>query len=783
MRNVSEQFKEALGELVRPATRLYFEVDSSTVFSGIYPSYDSEYPTEDYGFDTGVAPIVRSEACTNEKYYAVLGDSHQKVDDPNLICAPANPATMPTNEGVPFGITPIVESGDEIMLGSNVLTQNWYGYSGTLKLKFKGKLPREIRVECYDGTTESWFVDATIEEFENGEYIYRPSARGMEREFTRFYASSVGEPGRFQLMRVMAMDNDFGYDDAIVFENEYIASIDISQETDLTSQTFPSYEMTVECLDVDEQYKPDTWYWEEKFYDGSPCFLKIGYEFEDGIIEYIPFFAGYLTKAPDYGDGKITFYVVAQTSTYGDTPFKSLPDKTLNTGDEVKDLKFYDLLTPSLYYRPLFDSIDIFRDATDQANSKTNFYGNYDYDEARQLTANALGGYITFGVHSVNLRNTIALQYKSFDDYMTRYEQIQNTLESQPKVSSIAVVRNKNTVATDSVQVTLPEKIYIHANSPAYEFGIYNIPFFAVSKFVVNDYQKSVPSAAVTAVYDAINFEEVKEDGTVDVKVAFTTDTNTYVQPIITFYGVKNEKFTESDADFIGGSNGEKYENNNDLITNSYLANKVKQVARMINDIPNKYEVDVVQDYRYELGDIIRLETQKDTFKTCVITGLNFRLPGSSGHLTCRKIFSLLDCPYAVVDAVGLTIANASTHTTYAVSETSESAVVLSQGEDSSYYYVMVFGMTKYTTNGGSETHAHGLLTDLNGHDWHLQLFSFLKSEGYETNANVFFLPEYDAGSGTDIFSFFAVETIKAIYEEQGMTAPVDYTCLYETIQ
>ena len=328
MRNVSEQFKEALGELVRPATRLHFEVYADTE-TGTYPYYDSDYPTEDYGFDTTVAPIVRNDACTNEKYYAVLGDSHQTVDDPNLICAPANPATMPTNEGVPFGITPIVESGDEIMLGSNVITQNWYGYSGTLKLKFKGKLPREIRVECYDGTTESWFVDATIEEFEDGEYIYRPSARGMEREFTRFYALSAGEPGRFQLMRVMAMGNDFGYDDAIVFENEHIASIDILQETDLTSQTLPSYEMTVECLDVDEQYKPDSWYWEERFYEGSPCFLKIGYEFEGGIIEYIPFFAGYLTKAPDYGDGKITFHVVAQASAYGDTPFKSLPDKPL----------------------------------------------------------------------------------------------------------------------------------------------------------------------------------------------------------------------------------------------------------------------------------------------------------------------------------------------------------------------------------------------------------------------------------------------------------------------
>lgn len=778
MRSVSEQFKEALGELVRPATRLYFEIGSISDFMGIYPPYDIDYPTEDYGFDTTVAPIVRNEACTNEKYYAVLGDSHQTVDDPNLICAPANPTTMPADKGAPFGITPIAQNGDEITLGSDTVSQNWQGFSDALRLKFKGKIPYSLKAERYDNEHHYWYEDGTVIEEEDGEFIYRPSDLDSNDE-CRFVVECHGERGRFQLMWVKVADTPYGEDDKIVFESEHIASIDISQETDLTSQALPEYEMSVECLDVDEQYKPDGWYWEQYFYDGSPCFLKIGYEF-DGVTEYIPFFYGNLIKAPDYGEGKVTFHVAVKNNLYTNNPLTSLPDKTLNTGDEAKSRTFEDIVAEGYGF---FDTVDIFRDATDQANSKTNFYGNYTEDEIRQLTANALGGYITFGVHSVNLRNTVALQYKPFDDYMTRYEQIQNTLESQPKVSSIAVVRNKNTVSTESVQVTLGERIYLHADAVGYEFGVYNIPFFAVSKFVVNDYQKSVPSAAVTAVYDAINFETVKEDGTVDVKIAFTTDTNTYVQPIITFYGVKNEKFTESDADFIGGSNGEKYENNNDLITNSYLANKVKQVARMINDIPNKYEVDVVQDYRYELGDIIRLETQKDTFKTCVVTGLNFRLPGSSGHLTCRKIFSLLDCPYAVVDAVGLTIANANTHTTYAVSETSESAVVLSQGEDSSYYYVMVFGMTKYTTNGGSETHAHGLLTDLNGHDWHLQLFSFLKSEGYETNANVIFLPEYDAGSGTDIFSFFAVETIKAIYGEQGMTAPVDYTCLYETIQ
>lgn len=773
MRNVSEQFKEALGELVRPATRLYFEIGSISDFMGIYPTYDSDYPTEDYGFDTTVAPIVRNDACTNEKYYAVLGDSHQAVDDPNLICAPANPATMPADKGAPFGITPIAENGDEIMLGSDTVSQNWQGFSDALRLKFKGKIPYSLKVERYDNEQHYWYEDGTVIEEENGEFIYRPSDIDSNGA-CRFIVECHGEPGRFQLMWVKVADTPYGEDDNVVFENEHIASIDISQETDLTSQALPEYEMTVECLDVDEQYKPDSWYWEQYFYDGSPCYLKIGFEFENENIENIPFFFGNLIKAPDYGEGKITFHIAVQNNSYTDNPLTSLPDRTLNTGNEAKSRTFEDIVTEGYF----FDTVDIFRDATDQANSKTNYYGNYTEDEIKQLTANALGGYITFGVHSVNLHNTIALQYKSFDDYMTRYEQIQNTLESQPKVSSIAVVRNKNTVSTESVQVTLPERIYIHANSPAYEFGIYNIPFFAVSKFVVNDYQKSVPSASVGAVYDAINFEDVKEDGTVDVKVAFTTDTNTYIQPTITFYAVKNEKFTESDSDFIGSSNGEKYENNNDLITNSYLANKVKQVARMINDIPNKYEVDVVQDYRYELGDIIRLETQKGIFKTCVITGLNFKLPGSSGHLTCRKIFSLLDSSFAVIGAEGLTIDVGNTFH-FKILETSESGIVIGKFDTDDYTHFYMLGVSKYEENGIEKT-ADSELMDLNGHIWLFAYRRFTLGMSIETNAPIIELPQYDQALSVDEATYGAVNMLKKIYEDQGMTAPVDYTCILD---
>lgn len=788
MRYVSEQFKEALGELVRPATRMYFEIRRDAPISHGSGTRDATY----LNLDASVAPVVTPELCVNENFYAILGDD-VGVDEPCRICAPDDPTPdiVPDSVTIPFGVTFLTAANNYAMIGDNTSP----GYNFVIGIDpddtsiqpevtfcFKGgHIPTVLQVQRYDEDSDTWVTEENIGNHDHEEKIvWQLEPNHFDEDglmYFRIRVKNSDAAGRFQLNYVESKSIGIHGDNSAIFENSLISSVDISLETDLTSQTLPSYSMTVECLDVDEIYKPDTRYWKEVFVEGAYCFFKLGYEFEGGE-ELIPFFCGSLEKAPDYTGGKITFNVEVNAfkqDVDNDLTINSHPNKTLNTGDEVDSITFYDMLNPSEHYLPLFDECDVFRNAGDISSSKTNYSGKVGWNELRQLVANALGCYIKTLAdgRKLGIYNTVDVQYKPFDDYMTRYEQIQSTLESQPRVGSIAVTRNSNTVSNDSVQKTLADRIYVHADE--YVSATYNIPFFSISKFIVNDYQKSVPSAVVAADYSTANLQEVKPDGTVDVNITFTSDTNTYLQPIVTFYGVKNEKFTETDEDYHGGV-GEKYENNNDLVTNAYVANKVKQVARMINDIQNKYEVDVVQDYRYELGDIIRLETQKNTFKTCVITGLNFKLPGSSGHLTCRKIFSLLDSSFAVIGAEGLTIS--CDGELFTITKTSESGVVVGKCESADYTYVYMLGVSRYSAYG-SEHPSNADLIDLNGHFWNFVLLRFEVGASIVTNAPVIELV-YESSLSVDEATYGAVNMIKKIYEDQGMTAPVDYTCILD---
>ena len=771
MKNVSNQFKDTMNEVIRPATQLHFEIETDV----LHIAHGGSYDATDIGFDTNVAPVVVApDNCMNTNYYVVVGD-HVGVGDPNRICAPDDVSETP-NVSIPIGITGNTPANTEILIGDADTFYNNFSpfvYGGLLRF-VGGHLPTSFRVERYDFDTEAWIEEYSTSGEASDIWEFDSLDPANAGDFRRFYISAP-DGGRFQISYAQ-------YKTAyapVVFENSYISSVNISEETDLTSQALPSYDMTVECLDPDEIYTPDTDYWKYQFVEGSECFFKLGYEI-NGANEYIPMFYGRLTQAPTYGQGKITFNIATDLERAWEVQFLSVPNKLLNTGDIVDSILFKDLLDMET---SLFDSYDVFHGADDERGSECNFYGDIPGNEARQLIANALGCYITAGVGTVDLHNANDIQYKDFSDYVTRYEQVQATLESQPKVRKIVVTRNENLLSSNSVQRTIAERFYVHADE--YVEVAYNIPFYAVGKFVVNNYQKTAPAAAVAATYNYTGGEEIKPDGTVDVMLQFWADRNTYLQPIITFYGVDNNKYDENEY-IENSTEGETYENNNDLITNGYTANKAKRVAHLINDIPNVYEVDVVQDYRYELGDVIRLETQKNIFKTCVVTGLNFTLPGSNGHITCRKIFSMLDSADVVQDAEGLTISTTDTDDSeinFTIAEANESGVIVGYTPAEAGFWadrLYILGSKRIEGDIGGvpvEEEFSGYLTDLNGHEWYFYTHNIKQGADIDTTAPVVELPSYDYTTGATVEAWGVICLLKHLYESQGMTAPVDYDC------
>lgn len=774
MRYVSENFKAVMNEVIRPPLQLHFEVDTNILNAiSAFPEY-----AEDLNFDDTVAPIVTPENCVNERYYAVLGDG-KPVDDPNRMCA----GGFSPDISVPYGVTAYTAANTEVLIGCAADEEYYKNFSiyAPAILSFKGGLiPDVIKVEVYDSVGEAWETERTIDNSELKEEVeFIPDFDMYERGwFRRFCVKNTTTAGRFQLNWINLEEGKI-YDpprSPISFDNSEIASIDINTETDLTSQTLPEYEMTIECIDVDEVYTPDSTYWKNQFIEGTECYLKIGYEIGEGV-ENLPFFYGKLTKIPTYSQGKITFnvafdmtdlkFVVFTTGSYsvdeGIVSIFSKYDETVQVGEEAKSYELNDLL------EWCFEEYDVFADADDVSKSISNYYGELKANDFRQLVANALGGYIRVDFDKCCLKKTTDIQYASFDDYLTRYEQIQNTLDVQNKISRV-VVPKKEHIVSEEYYRSMGTHVGIDPEEIGYSTFV--IPFYAIGRLEVQ--------SGVATIYD-ISEEILREDGHAKVEVGFYNPTQAQISysPIVHFYRVEDEEFSLNRS--IEGDIGEEYTNDNTLITTEHTAKKVFAVADFINSISDQYEVDVVQNYQYELGDVIRLETRTGVFKTCVITGLKYVMPGSSGHITCRRIFSFDDIPEVESDHdVTLHFDSDLILVNHNLDEEDLPFVVgYITDYANSKQYLYVLGGNDNFYDAYSANICKITVTDKNGHAWEMIVLSRSITTPPTFVIPYITLPNYNGTEMDNGIAYGAIELIKAVYKEQGMNAPVDYTCTY----
>ena len=764
MRYVSEQFKKKQNQIIRPPLKIYFEVATKASMSAWFTSNQAIANLDD--FDENVAPIAKPKTTTNEYYYAVIGDG-KGVDDPNRICAPdgSGGSFATSTHSVPAGVLDVASVNEEMLIGSTV--QYYYNIVGipfTLILSFKGGLiPESVRVEVYDTNTNTWSTEQTIDNSdlkEEIEYVaLSPSDAGKWR---RFWIKNTTKGGRYQF-NYFEMNTHLSVVNPVVFENDYVNSVSVSEATDLTSQTMPSYDMTVVCLDPHGEYAPDTSYWENHFIEGRECLLKVGYEI-GGDTEYLDFLYGLLTAQPDYEQGKITFKAsVGFNSGHKALKLSSIPNSSLSPGNEVDSKKFSSIISS------YFDSSNVIKDTADDDNTKTNHY-EYIRSDARQLIANAVGGFITAGINTVDLHDTCEIQYKNIDSSLLRYDQVKNTLQNRSKVGTIEITRSENRLASDYTDIEAVERVLIPVGNTTAK---YILPSWAFGKVLLIDAQAADPSAVV-AINNAVNNEVVSNNGEIKLNILFRSNTATTIKPIVRFYGVNSTKYQENEE--VGYSlSDESYTNDNDLVTNEYVANRVRKVARFMSDVSYQYEVDVVQDLTREVGDVIRLETEKGVYKTCVVTGLQYKLPGSNGHLTCRKIFSLFDSSYAVLDPNGVVATFSPSGNKYYVGENDGVAIFGAFVYNSNTYFYGI-GFSTFI-KGGVVYPVNKKLVDLNGHEW--KFFHYNLDSTFTINVTkVVDLPAYDSTKGTALDSWGAIELIKALYNEQGMTPPVDYTCI-----
>ena len=778
MRYASNTFVETQEEIIRPPYKnmfLYVNTDNCYPHNAV----GGEYNTLD--FDTNVAPVVPPAYCRDVRAYAVLG-MPWGVDSSWRICAPekVNGNFAKPNLIVPYGVTAYANANEEVIIGSPIPGLNFNNIKSRIGLYFTGgHYPNNLKVEWYNSNTGNWqvvgnYTSSSASGSSSWWFRYNNFGNNPENWYTRFKVSST-TAGRFQLSFLMdewSIENDAR---TVIFDKNKISKVSITQETDLSSQSLPTNEMTVEVLDINEEYTPDSEYWSKQFKERSPVLFTVVNE-KNGYNEYIDLFIGRLTKEPNYERGKITFNISVELRKEWDINLAPPLVSSLAVGDSIPGQLFSEII----FNNKLFDDYsDAFVDVTDRQNSFCNSGENIDSQDARQLIANALGCYIKTGINTISLENANNIQYKPIDDWLTRYSQVKSNLESKAKVGKINVLRVNNTVAADYVEVECPDRKAVGSMSYPYASFGFELPFFATGKFELIDAQSSEAGITVSQYSDS---DVVSLDnGNFKVSIPFTADEYTTIKPIVRFY--KTESTEHTDTETLDSEAGEVYENDNRLVTNSYIANKVKRVAHLVSDISNQYEVDVVQDLRYEVGDIIRLETRKNVYKTCAITGLKFNLPGCNGHITCRKIFSLLDGDFVVDEPKGLSLSFGVT--SIEVESASEVGCIVGIMNTQTTRYIYVLGVENYKEDiSGTITNKtyNATLTDNNGHIWKFAHYSVPSGVVINTGAPIVYIPEYDPSSGATQACYGAVALLKTLYAEQGMNAPADYSNEWEII-
>lgn len=95
---------------------------------------------------------------------------------------------------------------------------------------------------------------------------------------------------------------------------------------------------------------------------------------------------------------------------------------------------------------------------------------------------------------------------------------------------------------------------------------------------------------------------------------------------------------TSEDISEVVNEEGENLTIDNPFITSDALVTLCATAAKRIAAWREVYEIDVMENFKLKVGDIVKLNTIYEQNIPVIITGLQFNIPGPKGHITCRRI-------------------------------------------------------------------------------------------------------------------------------------------------
>ena len=437
-----------------------------------------------------------------------------------------------------------------------------------------------------------------------------------------------------------------------IIDNSNLINFASDEHADLYSQARSGFEYNVDFLDISHQYDPQnpngeysglvvgSMYVIYKGYNINGMFVDAYSSDNDNTIQYY-----YLKDLPTWENEKVTLHL-CDDHTFDSNLTTQIPH--LGSSDGLVAKKFapgtgnYDkqVLTSMPYYiryvvgpYRFASRITMNIDDNTKALMETTGYLHDDraIEDVYTLAQNALGCW-NYG------KNVSDIDIANIKDYTIDNSVIYDqglSFSKQPQLKTLTIKKysskQSSTPLTYSITLQASDFEYIGTGTKPYR-----------AKLKVDNPLTNIVDATLAApdpsdwtwsiVYERDLVSGVCKYAIYVYATSAAAGAKTYT---LNLYPIET---TSEDISEVVNEEGENLTIDNPFITSDALVTLCATTAKRIAAWREVYEIDVMENFKLKVGDIVKLNTIYEQNIPVIITGLQFNIPGPKGHITCRRI-------------------------------------------------------------------------------------------------------------------------------------------------
>ena len=437
-----------------------------------------------------------------------------------------------------------------------------------------------------------------------------------------------------------------------IIDNSNLINFASDEHADLYSQARSGFEYNVDFLDISHQYDPQnpngeysglvvgSMYVIYKGYNINGMFVDAYSSDNDNTIQYY-----YLKDLPTWENEKVTLHL-CDDHTFDSNLTTQIPH--LGSSDGLVAKKFapgtgnYDkqVLTSMPYYiryvvgpYRFASRITMNIDDNSKALMETTGYLHDDrpIEDVYTLAQNALGCW-NYG------KNVSDIDIANIKDYTIDNSVIYDqglSFSKQPQLKTLTIKKysskQSSTPLTYSITLQASDFEYIGTGTKPYR-----------AKLKVDNPLTNIVDATLAApdpsdwtwsiVYERDLVSGVCKYAIYVYATSAAAGAKTYT---LNLYPIET---TSEDISEVVNEEGENLTIDNPFITSDALVTLCATTAKRIAAWREVYEIDVMENFKLKVGDIVKLNTIYEQNIPVIITGLQFNIPGPKGHITCRRI-------------------------------------------------------------------------------------------------------------------------------------------------